>query len=201
MEIEIKLGPVNMETAARVFADPALAPCMGPVIITGMHTVYYDDKHRTLRREHVTLRLRREGARSVCTLKTGGTGPDGVARRTELEAEAPDLMSGLAALVVKPEMPEEVRPLLRGSLEPTCGARFVRKEARVTLPDVTFALSFDQGELYAGDNTEPLAEIELELVEGEPEALVREARRIMELYQLRYLPDSKQKRAAALEVR
>ena len=52
MEIEIKFGPVNRETAARIFADPALA--LGPVAITGMHTVYYDTPDRALRREQIT---------------------------------------------------------------------------------------------------------------------------------------------------
>ena len=202
MEIEIKLGPVTKETAARVFADPLLAPCMGPAAITGMHTVYYDTPDRILRREKVTLRLRKEGTRSVCTLKTGSTGADGLSRRLELEREAADLPSGLAALLVLPELPEDLRPLLRsGKLEPTCGARFVRKEALVTTDNVVFALSHDIGELYAGENTEPLSEIELELRSGSPEALVAAARRLMAVYELPYCPDSKQKRAAALEVR
>lgn len=200
MEIEIKFGPVNRETAARIFADPALT--LGPVTITGMHTVYYDTPDRTLRREQITLRLRKEGPRSVCTLKTGITGPDGVARRVELEQEAPDILSGAAGLLVMPGLPEEVRPFLRtGRFEATCGARFVRKEAEAVLEDVTFVLSHDQGELYAGDKTEPLSEIELELRSGTPEALVREARRLAEVYGLQLCPDSKQKRAAALEVR
>ena len=202
MEIEIKLGPVNVETAARVFADPALEPCLGPVSITGMHTVYYDTPDRRLRRERITLRLRKEGPRSVCTLKTGGENLEGLSQRVELEQEAPDLETGLRAILQMPELPAGVRPLLAaGSFAPTCGARFVRKEVRVTMEDVCFLLSFDQGELYAGDNTAPLGEIELELCDGSVEGLVREARRLMALYGLSYYPDSKQKRAAALEVR
>jgi len=200
VEIEIKFGPVNRETAARIFADPALA--LGPVAITGMHTVYYDTPDRALRREQITLRLRKEGPRSVCTLKTGTIGPDGVARRVELEQEAPDILSGAAGLLVMPGLPEEVRPYLRtGQFVATCGARFVRKEAEAVLEDVTFVLSHDQGALYAGDKTEPLSEIELELRTGTPEALVREARRLAEVYGLQLCPDSKQKRAAALEDR
>lgn len=202
MEIEIKLGPVNRETAARVFADPVLAPCLGPVTMMNMHTVYYDDFARTLRRDQITLRLRKEGPRSVCTLKTGTTDENGLASRLELEHEAPDLAHGLAALVLDPNLPRELAPrLLAAGFEPTCGARFVRKETLVTMEDVTFALSWDLGDLYAGENTAPLSEMELELRSGSVEGLIREARRLMEVYGLPFCSDSKQKRAAALEDR
>lgn len=202
MEIEIKLGPVNRETAARVFADPVLAPCMGPAAMMNMHTVYYDDFARSLRRDRITLRLRKEGPRSVCTLKTGATDENGLACRLELEHEAPDLAGGLAALLTDPALPPELAPrLLAGGFAPTCGARFIRKEALVTREDVSFVLSWDLGDLYAGERTAPLSEIELELREGSAEGLIREARRLMEVYGLPFCPDSKQKRAAALEDR
>ena len=200
MEIEIKLGPVNRETAARVFADPVLAPCLNAGTMMNMHTVYYDDPARSLRRDRITLRLRKEGTRSVCTLKTGSIDEAGIATRLEIEQEADNINQGLAALMTHPELPQELKPrLLTGSFEPTCGARFVRRENRVTMEDVVFLLSWDQGELYAGENTAPLSEIELEFCSGSVEALVREARRLMEVYGLPFCKDSKQKRAAALE--
>ena len=198
MEIEIKLSPVTQAQFSALLSDPAVAPHLSlEPEITHMEAIYYDDIPGNLAQRKMTLRLRRENGVGICTFKAPAQGEFA---RLEVECPAETVEQGVQTLLEQGKLPFPAAALLsRMMLVPTCGARFVRRENRVTMEDVVFLLSWDQGELYAGDNTAPLSEIELEFCSGSVEALVREARRLMEVYGLPFCKDSKQKRAAALE--
>ncbi len=195
MEIEIKLAPLAEEAAAAVFCDFALLPGEDPGRDIRMETTYFDDPEGFFRRHRMTLRLRRENDVSICTFKTA---LDGLSR-LELEAPAATIQAGARELLAQEALPGEVRTaLMGGRFVPVCGARFTRKTRRCAVEHTVFDLCFDQGILFCGAQSEPLCEIELELVEGDPALLQETARRLMAAYGVPLCACSKQQRALAL---
>lgn len=195
MEIEIKLGPVEPALAAVIFDDIALLPPAGEEERIRMRTTYYDDPAGSFRARKQTLRLRQENDLSVCTFKTA---LEGLAR-LELDCQAPDIVSGAAQLSVHPDLPESAKnALLGGVFLPRCGAQFLRRARLCRVEGATFHLCLDEGQLEKGDLTVPLCEIELELVEGDVDALQRTAQLLMAAYKLPLCRKSKQQRALEL---
>ena len=195
MEIELKLGPALPETALALYNDTALLPPAGEEAVIPMKTVYYDTPDRSFAARKETLRLRQEGARSVCCFKTALSGLS----RLELEREADTIEAGAAALAALPELPEEAAAALRGGVfTPVCGASFTRRTRLCRAEGALFHLCLDEGHLLKGDLSAPLCEIELELCQGDPAALERLAEQITARYAIPQCTRSKQQRAMAL---
>lgn len=194
MEIEIKLAPVSREMAERLFADPQLAPHLGPVWDVAMHTTYYDLPGRPLAARGLMLRLRREGPVCLCTFKAPAEGG-----RLELEYPAERIEAGVTQLLDDPQLPAAAAALLRGGpVQPVCTAAFTRRQALYDDGDLAFVLSYDDGFLENGARRAPVADVEAELVRGTLPALQAVAERIMEAYSLTEERRSKQQRAFAL---
>lgn len=195
MEIEIKLGPLTAPQAEALFADTRRLPADGPVRTVRMQTAYFDTPEGHFARARQTLRLRQEDDRRICTFKTALHGLS----RLELECEADTIQKGAVLLAADPQMPGDARQaLLGGVFLPVCGARFTRRTRPCRTPAAVFELCLDEGELFRGDRTAPLREIELELTEGEPEELERLAAVLTEAYGVPVCNASKQQRALEL---
>lgn len=195
MEIEIKLGPLTMQQAGDIFCDIKRLPVNGPARAIRMETTYYDTPEGFFRQNRQTLRLRREDETPVCTFKAAAQGM----ARLELDCEAGTIEEGAALLAARPELPESARQALAGgSFVVTCGAKFTRQTRLCRVEDTTFWLCADMGRLFAGDRTEPLREVELELAEGEPSVLERVAQSLVDAYGVTVCETSKQQRALAL---
>lgn len=197
MEIEIKLAPVTQAQFSALLADPAVAPYLSLTPETfSMEAVYYDDAPGNLAQRKMTLRLRKENGRSVCTFKAPA---EGDFARTEVECEAASVEEGVEILLAEGRLPFSAAALLsRMMLRPTCGARFTR--AAVTLVREEFAciLSYDSGELFAGERRAPIAECEAELAAGTVEELEAFFLPLAEKYGLSVCRQSKHARARAL---
>lgn len=195
MEIEIKLGPLTMGQAGDIFCDIKRLPVNGPARAIRMQTTYFDTPEGFFRKNRQTLRLRQEDEALVCTFKSALQGM----ARLELDCRAATIEEGAARLAARPELPENARQALAGGVfVPTCGAKFTRQARLCRVEDTTFWLCADMGRLFAGDRTEPLREVELELAEGDPAVLERVAERLMEAYGVAVCETSKQQRALAL---
>ena len=195
MEIEIKLGPLTMQQVGDIFCDIKRLPVSGPARAIKMQTTYFDTPDGFFRQNRQTLRLRQEDDAVVCTLKTALEGLS----RLELDCQAKTIEEGAAILARSPDLPESARQALMGGVFiPTCGAKFTRQTRLCQVENTRFAVCADMGRLTAGNKTEPLREIELELAEGEPAVLERVARTLMEAYGVTVCETSKQQRALAL---
>lgn len=158
-----------------------------------METTYFDTADHRLSAQHMTLRLRRENAQTVCTLKTPL--PDG--SRGEWECLATDIDSGIAALAAQgaPDIPAQCS----GSpLFPVCGARFTRQAADIPTADGMAELALDKGFLLGGGREQSLCEVEIELKSGSESAAVALAQSLAGEYGLHPESKSKFKRAMAL---
>ena len=197
MEIEIKLAPVTEAQFSALLEDPAVAPYLSLEAETFcMEATYYDDIPGNLAQRHMTLRLRRENSKSICTFKAPAG--EGFAR-LEVECEADTVEQGVQTLLAQGSLPFPAAALLsRMMLLPTCGARFTRVAKTLAQGDFACILSYDRGELFAGERTEPIAECEAELVSGTAAQLEAFFLPLAEKYGLPVCHRSKHARAKAL---
>ena len=170
MEIEIKLSPVTQAQFSALLSDPAVAPHLSlEPEITHMEAIYYDDIPGNLAQRKMTLRLRRENGVGICTFKAPAQGEFA---RLEVECPAETVEQGVQTLLEQGKLPFPAAALLsRMMLVPTCGARFTRVAHTLMQGDFACILSYDCGELFAGERTAPIAECEAELAAGTAQQL------------------------------
>jgi triphosphatase len=170
----------ELEIKAPALPDEALDPddvlaalagratLLGPVTVTELDARYHDDPAGLLRAAGWTLRARREGERIVGTAKGPGGLVDGVRQRAEFEVPLAALPAEGAPL---PDALAAVLPLDRW---PPCAHRAVvrRTAVELALPGCTAELAIDHGRVEAGGRSSPVREVELELRDGEPAALL-----------------------------
>lgn len=177
-EIELKF---QMPAARRDAVAAAVAGRAEAAVEQRLQAAYFDTEARDLAREGIALRMRREGPRWVQTLKAGSG--DALLRhehnvvRPGRSAVPPALEPALhdgtpagqrlhAVLDALPDAP------LR------CQYRTdVRRRARtLRVRSAVLELAFDRGDITVGDRSLPLCELEIELLHGEPAALLATAR-------------------------
>lgn len=173
--------------------DAILAYTGGQAEEMTMSAVYYDTENLDLQKRKWTLRLRKEGARSVVTMKTAGDGFS----RGEWEYEAQNL-ENCASHLVSLGAPQELLAILSAPLRPVCGAEFTRCAAKLTLPSAEVELALDYGRLFKGEKEVPLCEMELELKTGDPQAVLAYGEKLAEAFSLEKEPRSKFLRATSL---
>jgi triphosphatase len=172
IEREIKLSLTPRAQAAL----SALAPNR-----RRLASIYYDTPREELRRAGIALRLRRDGGQWLQTLKAEGAPHAGLAARAEWELPVRGQSLEPQAFPL-----EEIRratgvDLARVSrrLRPVFETRFTRRSGLVPLErSGKGELAIDRGAIVAGRRREPIREAELELVSGEPAALLDYAERL-----------------------
>lgn len=158
-----------------------------------METVYYDTPSASLSARRITLRRRLENGNAVCTLKAPGEGN----ARGEWEVEEKDIFLALPVLCKLSGISDLLLWTAEG-LKAVCGARFLRKEAILTLPECTVQLALDEGVLLGSGKEMPLCELEVEQRQGSREAVVAFAQGLAEEFSLSPQPNSKFYRAQSL---
>ncbi|UXI00962.1 inorganic triphosphatase [Photobacterium sp. TY1-4] len=139
--------------------------------------VYFDTPDQILRQHDIGLRVRRYDDVFVQTLKTAGRVVAGLHQRPEYNAEisgpAPDL-----SLHPADAWPETVDvAAVQQQLTPLFSTDFERQQWLIAMPDGSqIELAFDQGEVSANDQSNPICEVELELKSGQTDALFTLAR-------------------------
>lgn len=143
---------------------------------------YYDTPDQALSRARAALRIRRQGDGFEQTLKTAGRSTAGLHQRREwnwpLEGDALD-----AALLrdddVQACWPDGVEV---EQLQVIFATNFNRRAWRWTLEQdgqrTTAEVVIDLGEVVAGDKSEPLCELELELLDGDAAGLWQMAQQL-----------------------
>ena len=164
----------------------------GEYTTTEMSTTYYDTPDKVLSSRKWTLRRRLENGVSICTLKT----PAALGRQ-EYEVACETIEDGIKALC-KLGGPKELLSLTAGGVVPVCGAAFTRYAQRIELPDGAVEVALDSGELLAGENRQPLCELEVELKVGAPAVAQGFALELATQFPLTPETKSKFKRALAL---
>ncbi|TCV98850.1 CYTH and CHAD domain-containing protein [Biostraticola tofi] len=135
----------------------------GPIPLTN---IYYETPDNTLRRHGIGLRIRRYGDRYEMTAKTAGRVVGGLHQHPEYNVDLPSGELDLSLL------PADIWPpgVTADSLLPRLAALFrtdyTREKWVVTYNQSRIEIAYDQGEVTAGELSEPIGELELELLEG-----------------------------------
>lgn len=136
---------------------------------------YFDTPSRDLAAAKVALRLRRDGEQFIQTLKTRGQSVAGLSERNEW-----DWYLAKAKLDLKKLddscWPAALAELDKKQLVPIFTTDFVREKAEIAWgrgkAKVVIEAALDLGKVLAGEGEEEICELELELRQGEPEALL-----------------------------
>jgi inorganic triphosphatase YgiF len=174
-ETEIKLR-VSRETLAALREHPLLKKRNK----TGwarheLLNQYFDTPARDLAAAKVALRVRRDGEHFIQTLKTRGQSVAGLSERNEWDW--PLTKAKLDIKKLSSECwPASLAELDKKQLVPIFTTDFVREKADIAWgrgkAKVVIEAALDLGKVVAGEGEEEICELELELREGDPAALL-----------------------------
>ncbi len=159
-------------------------------------SIYYDTPERDLQGARMAIRLRRQGERWLQTLKCV---IDAAARHEwemavegdALEPERFPQDEVIAASGVD-------LSALNERLAPVFETRFTRRVALVQQDEAKLEIALDRGDVIAGERSEPICELELELKSGAPWTLARVAEPLVERFDLQLAIESKAERGYRL---
>jgi triphosphatase len=193
MEIELKLA-LDDRHAARLRRHPLLAGAKASR--RHLHSVYFDTPDFALMRRSIAFRLRRVGYHWVQTLKAESRAVGALSSRPEWEIPVAGSTPDFAV------MPPEALDLLAGidlaRVGPVFSTEFQRTTWELATAGAVAELALDRGSIRAGEASQPLSELEIELKSGPPEALFDWARQLLADLPLRVEPRSKAERGYVL---
>ncbi|MGP9797609.1 CYTH domain-containing protein [Halomonas sp. 86] len=204
IEVEIKLALAQASIEA--LKHHPLLDTKTPLIQTLANT-YFDTPTHDMANARIAVRLRQVDGRVLQTVKTAGQGGGGLSSRQEWEwpvACAELDQTGLAALPPFSDEPVNNGPahkVLRERLThlaPILRTDFTRYSWQLDWQGSQIELVLDEGEIESGDYRTPICEVELELKNGDPQALWSLAIALAEQVPLRPSDSSKASRGNAL---
>lgn len=166
VELKLELPPGQVAAFMKRMARRRSAPLQQDLV-----TRYFDTPDFALSAQGVALRVRRAGRRWLQTLKTEGERQGGLSRRVEFEM--PVAGGALDWTRFPGEALAYVPEALRGQVAPVFETRFHRTTWLLKgKGGAQVEVALDVGEVRAGERSQPLCEVELELkVGGQPDAL------------------------------
>ena len=197
-EVELKLR-IRPEDIALLQGAPLLG--RGKPTTRQLETVYFDTADLSLRKQAVTLRVRRQGSGFVQTVKAVPAEAGAVLARGEWENKLAQGRPDLAS-VQKGEGRNRLRGIAQDDLKPVF-ASHIRRTTRLlrnARTQVQIEVALDQGELRTEDGAVlPISELELELKRGrDTGALYDLALALNDVAPVRVEPRSKAQRGYAL---
>ncbi len=163
LELKFQIGPGAAASLADSFPTQATQTSQ-------LQAVYFDTASHALRDAGFSLRVRRDGDVYTQTLKHRADG--GLFERDEWETEVAGAHLDLEVLDATP-----AKCVIGGAqLEAVFAVAFERQLYVWAQDNAVVQVSVDTGLISAGDKTEPVAELELELIKGPPSILFELAR-------------------------
>ena len=203
MELELKFALVATDVQL-LEKQLARAPSIGrrkPQRQT-LHNIYYDTPAHDLQQAAMALRIRRIGdgahPRWVQTLKMGGAADSAFSRRGEWEEPLQTDALDPALLQQTPWAERDPDGSWLQALVPVFSTTFERLSWIVQLGDARAEVALDRGSVHMDGHSTPLCELEIELLDGTPDALFDIAWQIGQHLALMPLHMSKAERAYRL---
>lgn len=205
-EIELKLA-LGTGAPARLLALPLFAK-QTPITLV-MRNRYFDTPDRALESSRVALRLREFNDTIIQTVKTAGHGSGGLHRRGEWEWPRDEATLETTVLNTLSHAMAQTNPDLRclGNAEvisrliPVYATDFTRRAWVLTKNGSVIEVGLDEGYIDVEHARIPIFELELELKQGQADALWQLAEEIAAQVPLRPANASKAQRAVALRER
>ena len=169
METELKLS-LNEADLPRLLAHPLLAKGAGKQRLLN---TYFDTPDLDLQQRRMAVRERLAGDQWLLTVKTAGQSQNGLSRRQEWEGPTTPGALQFDTLVDDAELATDLMAL-RPALRALFCTDFERQRWVITHADAQIEVALDQGRIHVPDTdlSEPLLELELELLSGPEHALM-----------------------------
>lgn len=141
--------------------------------------IYYETPDNWLRRHDMGLRIRGANGRYEMTMKIAGRVVGGLHQRPEynIDINQPELELERFPAEVWPN--GELPSTLAAEVQPLFSTDFWREKWLVTEGKSRIEIALDLGEVKAGEYQEPICELELELLEGETNDVLKLARKLV----------------------
>ncbi len=168
METELKLN-LHAHDVPALLAHPLLT---APAKVQRLLNTYFDTPALDLKQRRMAVRERLAGDQWLLTVKTAGKSENGLSRRQEWEAPTTPGALDFAALVDDAELATSLMAL-RANLKPLFRTDFERHSWIVTHHGARIEVALDQGDITVPGTalSEPILELELELLNGPDAAL------------------------------
>lgn len=175
-EIELKLElPRSALTTLRRNPLVSEAQKLGGAVT--LENTYYDSEDLALKAQKIAVRTRRQGRHWLQTVKCAAESTGGLSSRPEWEQGFDGAFDFSAIDDPKVRSLLDERAL---ELVPIFSTRFRRETHRYTSDNQSSILiMIDVGEIVAGEHSEPICELELELEQGQPLDLLMLASRLV----------------------
>jgi len=169
METELKLS-LSAPELPRLLAHPLLAT--GADMQRLLNT-YFDTPDLALQQRRMAVRERLAGEQWLLTVKTAGQSQNGLSRRQEWEGPTTPGALQFDALIDDATLAEDLMTL-RPNLRALFCTDFERQRWLITHAGAQIEVALDQGRIHVPgtDLSEPLLELELELLNGPEAALM-----------------------------
>jgi inorganic triphosphatase YgiF len=169
METELKLS-LSAPELPRLLTHPLLA---GAGSTQRLLNTYFDTPDLALQQRRMAVRERLAGDQWLLTVKTAGQSQNGLSRRQEWEGPTTPGALQFDTLVDDAALAEDLMTL-RPNLRALFCTDFERQRWVISLAGAQIEVALDQGRIHVPgtDLSEPLLELELELLSGPEEALM-----------------------------
>lgn len=169
METELKLS-LSAPDLPRLLAHPLLTPTGDTLRLLN---TYFDTPELALQQRRMAVRERLAGDQWLLTVKTAGQSQNGLSRRQEWEGPTTPGALQFDALVDDAALAQDLMRL-RPDLRALFCTDFERQRWVITHDGARIEVAIDQGRIHVPgtDLSEPLLELELELLSGPDEALM-----------------------------
>ncbi|MFI0488226.1 MAG: inorganic triphosphatase [Yersinia sp. (in: enterobacteria)] len=166
MTIEVELKFIATPAAIAVLPERLASWQCQHFAAQTLTNFYFETADNRLRQHDIGLRIRGYDGRYEMTVKTAGKVVGGLHKRAEYNIDIDSDQLDLARL------PTDIWPegwaveALQAELQPLFRTDFTREKWVITYRESEIELALDQGSIGAGELSEPLSEIELELKRG-----------------------------------
>jgi inorganic triphosphatase YgiF len=169
METELKLS-LNEADLPRLLAHTLLTQ-KGDT--QRLLNTYFDTPDLALKQRRMAVRERLAGDQWLLTVKTAGQSENGLSRRQEWEGPTTPGALQFGTLVDDAALAQDLM-MLRPNLRPLFCTDFERQRWVIAHADAQIEVALDQGRVHVPGTelSEPLLELELELLSGPEEALM-----------------------------
>jgi inorganic triphosphatase YgiF len=169
METELKLS-LNEADLPRLLAHPLLTPAGDTQRLLN---TYFDTPDLALQQRRMAVRERLAGAQWLLTVKTAGQSQNGLSRRQEWEGPTTPGALQFDTLVDDAALAQDLMTL-RPTLRALFCTDFERQRWVIAHSGAQIEVALDQGRIHVPgtDLSEPLLELELELLSGPEAALM-----------------------------
>lgn len=160
-------------------------------------SIYFDTDKQKLRKNGLSLRVRRIGRRYVQTIKQESGESAALLARNEWESPVRSRMPDLDA-ARETALASLLSKKVRRGLKPVFETRVRRTVYPIHSDGAEIDLTIDRGKVAAGAQSSPLCEVELELKRGDPAELFKLARAVADQIPVQLAVTSKAERGYAL---